>query len=71
MWPFRKRLIYDVSASKAVAYLKVTVPADDDAPAFELPHEDSPVLTDIGTRLFVSYVVDVADSFRYIQYREI
>jgi uncharacterized protein YtpQ (UPF0354 family) len=40
-------------------------------PAVELSHDDSPILRSLGNGLLVAYVVDVDQSFKYVQNRHL
>jgi hypothetical protein len=71
MWPFRKRAAATPKTSKAIAYLKASVPESDAAPTIELSRADSPVMKILNNDLFIAYVVDTGDSFSYVQYRDL
>lgn len=54
----------------ALAYLKPNID-DDDGPALELEHRDSPVCMQYAEGLLVCYVVDTGTSYTYVQYRHL
>ncbi len=56
---------------RAVAYLKIRVPDDDDEPATELPRDDTPVIHRLGGDLLVGYLVDEGDFFRHVQVKHL
>lgn len=70
-WPFRKRTDGTPKTSKAIAYLKASVPESDTAPTIELSRADSPVMKTLNDDLLVAYVVNTGDSFSYVQYRDL
>jgi uncharacterized protein YtpQ (UPF0354 family) len=71
VWPLRAKNTVAQETSKAIAYLKAVVPEEDPAPTIELPHDDGPVLKELTAELLVAYVVDVGQSFQYVQYRDL
>ena len=65
--PFRKRPV----TSRAIAYLKPVVPADELGPTIELPHVDTPVMREVNSELSVAYMIDRGGHFEYVQHRHL
>jgi uncharacterized protein YtpQ (UPF0354 family) len=55
--------------NRAVAYIKPALV--NSGPTIDLPFENSPVFTDLGNGLMVTYIVDEGDVFKYIQHRHL
>jgi uncharacterized protein YtpQ (UPF0354 family) len=56
---------------QAIAYLKAEAPAGDPQSTLELDEDDSPVLKKLETGLLVAYLVDLGESFTYVQGRDL
>jgi len=56
---------------EAIAYLKAEAPAGGPQPMRKLDEDDSPVLKKLETGLLVAYLVDLGDSFTYVQARDL
>src|SRR5262245_56226312 len=57
--------------SQAVAYLKAQVPESDPARVVSVDGDEAPVIRILGSGLLVTYVIDVGDSFDYVQIRHL
>lgn len=56
---------------EAIAYLKAEAPAGDPQRTITLDEDDSPVLKKLETGLLVAYLVDLGESFGYVQGRDL
>jgi hypothetical protein len=57
--------------SRAIAYLKAELPADEPSPSITLSGPDAPVLRRLTSGLLVAYLVDAGDQFEYVQERDL
>lgn len=59
------------SYTRAIPYIKATLPLDSGEPVQTLSWADSPVLNDLQNGLVVAYVVDDGDALRFVQNGEL
>jgi uncharacterized protein YtpQ (UPF0354 family) len=66
--------MHDLRA-RVMPYIKPALPRSSpkagETPALELPLRLSPVMRELGHGLLIFYLVDVGDSFEYVQYRHL